>query len=82
MEERPLTVRRPVASFELLAAGQAGELLNFLRRHIRQVRRDNPMLRSYRLHDVGFVPRGTRVELRFYFLRGVAEPLPSEFDPE
>lgn len=82
MEERPLTVRRPVGSLELLAAGQAGELLNFLRRHIRQVRRENPVLRSYRLHDVGFVPRGTRVELRFYFLRSASEPLPTEFDPE
>lgn len=67
---------------ELLAAGQAGDLLNFLRGHIRQVRSDNPMLRSYRLHDVGFVPKGTRVELRFYFLRGSREPIPLEFDPE
>lgn len=82
MEERPLTVRRPVASLELLAAGEAGELLNFLRRHIRQVRSDNPVLRSYRLHDVGFVPKGTRVELRFYFLRGPREPMPTDFDPE
>ncbi|MGE5589972.1 MAG: hypothetical protein ACM3ZA_05080 [Bacillota bacterium] len=82
MEERPLTVRRPVASMELLAAGQAGDLLNFLRGHIRQVRSDNPLLRSYRLYDVGFVPKGTRVELRFYFLRGAREPVPVEFDPE
>ncbi|MHB9145138.1 MAG: hypothetical protein ACYC5Y_07365 [Symbiobacteriia bacterium] len=82
MEERPLTVRRTVTSLELLAAGRAGDLLNFLRREVAQVRLTNPLLKDYRLHDVGFVPKGTRVELRFYFLRGSATPVPDDYDPE
>lgn len=82
VEERPLTVKRTVTSLELLAAGRAGDLLNFLRREVLQVREANPLLRDYRLHDVGFVPKGTRVELRFYFLRGAVTPVTDDFDPE
>lgn len=82
MEERPLTVRRTVTSLELLAAGRSGDLLNFLRREVGEVRQANPLLRDYHLHDVGFVPKGVRVELRFYFLRGSDVSLPDEFDPE
>ena len=67
MEGNVMTVTRTVPSRELLSAGQAGELLNYLRQHVRELYRSDPSLAGHRLHDVGLVPRGDRVELRFYF---------------
>ena len=67
MEGNVITLTRTVPSRELISAGQAGDLLNYLRQHVRDLYQANPSLTGCHLHDVGFVPKGDQVELRFYF---------------
>ncbi|MCL5046802.1 MAG: hypothetical protein M1598_08465 [Actinobacteria bacterium] len=67
MDGNIITVTRTVPSRELLSAGQAGDLLNYLRQHVRDLYQSNPGLAGCHLYDVGFVPKEDKVELRFYF---------------
>lgn len=63
------TIVRLVPSRDLAEAGRKGGLLNFLRRVVREVRREEPGLDGLELKEVGFVSRGHQVELRLYFQR-------------
>jgi hypothetical protein len=64
-----VTIVRLVPRLELAEAGRRGGLLNLLRRIVREVRREESGLDGLELKEVGFVGRGSQVELRLHFQR-------------
>lgn len=45
------------------------DLLSIIKGTIKELKYHNPELKGYKLYDVGFKPNGSKIDIKFYFLK-------------